>query len=804
MYKNYIKVARRNLLKHRSYTLLNVLGLSVGLACFMFIWMYVENEMSYDKSFSHHKQIYRICVNGKMAGSPLNQAVTAAPLAHTLRKEVPGVVTATRMARFGDWLVRYEDKRFNETGILFADSCFFDVFDLPFLAGDPQTALEKKNTVVLSEETANRYFGARNPIGEFLRIESDSTYYQITGVVRVPENSHFHFDFLASLSSIRGYNNQLWTSHFYYTYVLLQKDYDIRDFQLSLDGLVLKYVVPQVESILGISISDYLKSGNEYSLYTQKLTDIHLHSDLQVELEPNGNLLYVSIFTIVAVLILLIACINFMNLATARSSSRAKEVAVRKILGSSRRQLMIQFIVESVFLSLIAFGIALVIVELLTPYYIDLVQKNISLGTMMTTQNTLFIISVVVMAGILSGSYPAFVIASFKPVRVIKGDLKSSIKSTGLRNYLVIGQFAVSILIMICTCAVFRQLMYMRDRDLGFDKENTVVIKRSDGLKKNLENFKRDVTSIPGVIAAGNSTHIPGKNYWYNSFFKDENGGNTYLLYQSLVSPEYDQALGFKMKEGRFFSKNIPADSLAAVINESAVELMGFKEPLGTKIYVPVSNGVRQPFTIIGVIKNFNFKSLHFKVEPMIMTKMHTNIEGFIVVRLNAGDIPGTISAIGKKWDEYTTDYPFEYFWLADDYARLYDSETHTASIFLYFSAFSIFIACLGLFGLIAFNAAVRMKEIGIRKALGATFGEIVLMLTSDTFKLVGIALLFAWPASFLLIRWWLQDYFYKIPMNYPDFLWVALTAILISFFTIFYQAAKAARVNPAVAMRYE
>lgn len=804
MYKNYIKVARRNLLKHRSYTLLNVLGLSVGLACFMFIWMYVENEMSYDKSFSHHKQIYRICVNGKMAGSPLNQAVTAAPLAHTLRKEVPGVVTATRMARFGDWLVRYEDKRFNETGILFADSCFFDVFDLPFLAGDPQTALEKKNTVVLSEETANRYFGARNPIGEFLRIESDSTYYQITGVVRVPENSHFHFDFLASLSSIRGYNNQLWTSHFYYTYVLLQKDYDIRDFQLSLDGLVLKYVVPQVESILGISISDYLKSGNEYSLYTQKLTDIHLHSDLQVELEPNGNLLYVSIFTIVAVLILLIACINFMNLATARSSSRAKEVAVRKILGSSRRQLMIQFIVESVFLSLIAFGIALVIVELLTPYYIDLVQKNISLGTMMTTQNTLFIISVVVMAGILSGSYPAFVIASFKPVRVIKGDLKSSIKSTGLRNYLVIGQFAVSILIMICTCAVFRQLMYMRDRDLGFDKENTVVIKRSDGLKKNLENFKRDVTSIPGVIAAGNSTHIPGKNYWYNSFFKDENGGNTYLLYQSLVSPEYDQALGFKMKEGRFFSKNIPADSLAAVINESAVELMGFKEPLGTKIYVPVSNGVRQPFTIIGVIKNFNFKSLHFKVEPMIMTKMHTNIEGFIVVRLNAGDIPGTISAIGQKWDEYTTDYPFEYFWLADDYARLYDSETHTASIFLYFSAFSIFIACLGLFGLIAFNAAVRMKEIGIRKALGATFGEIVLMLTSDTFKLVGIALLFAWPASFLLIRWWLQDYFYKIPMNYPDFLWVALTAILISFFTIFYQAAKAARVNPAVAMRYE
>lgn len=804
MYKNYIKVARRNLLKHRSYTLLNILGLSVGLACFMFIWMYVENEMSYDKSFDHYKQIYRVCVKGRMAGSPLNQAVSAAPLAPTLRREVPGVVTATRMARFGDWLVRYEDKRFNETGILFADSCFFQVFNLPFLAGDPQTALNRRNTVVLSEQTATRYFGNRNPVGEYLQIESDSTYYQVTGIVKVPENSHFHFDFLASLSSIRGSKNQLWTSHLYYTYVLLEKDYDIRDFQRSLDGLVLKYVVPQVESILGISISDYLKAGNEYSLYPQKLTDIHLHSNLQVEIEPNGNLLYVSIFTIVAILILLIACINFMNLATARSSIRAKEVAVRKILGSSQPQLMIQFIVESVFLSLIAFGIAMVIVELLTPYYVGLIQKNISLRTMMTTQNTLFILSVVIFAGILSGSYPAFVIASFSPLKVIKGDLKSSIKSTGLRNYLVIGQFAVSILIMICTCAVFRQLVFMRSRDLGFDKERTVVIKRSDGLKKNIDHFKKDVSSMPGVIAVGNSTHIPGKNYWYNSFFKVPHGGNTYLLYQSLVSPEYAQALGLRMKQGRFFSRNNPNDSLGAVINESAVELMGIKHPVGTRIYVPVSSRVRQRLTIIGVVKNFNFKSLHFKVEPLIMTKMHSNLEGYIVVRLNTKDIPGTISAIAQKWDEYTSDYPFEYFWLADDFARLYDSETHTASVFLFFSALSIFIACLGLFGLIAFNAAVRMKEIGIRKALGATFGEIVLMLTSDTFKLVGIALLFAWPASYILIRWWLQDYFYKIAINYFDFLWIAFAAALISFFTIFYQAAKAARVNPANAMRYE
>lgn len=804
MYKNYIKVARRNLLKHRSYTLLNILGLSVGLACFMFIWMYVANERNYDKSFAHYKQIHRVCVKGKMAGSVLNQAVTAAPLANAIRKEVPGVVTATRMARFGDWLVRYKDKRFNETGVLFADSCFFDVFDFEFIAGDRNTALNKRNTVVLSEETAKRYFAGEDPIGKLLRIESDSTYYKVTGVVKTYTNSHFHFDFLASISSIKFLNNDIWTSHLFYTYVLLEKGYNIKDFQSSLDGLVEKYVAPQVEGVLGITIEDYLKSGNTYGMFTQRLQDIHMHSDLQVELEPNGNLLFVSIFVIVAILILIIACINFMNLATARSSSRAKEVAIRKVLGSSKRQLIIQFIVESVFLSLIAFGISLVIVELLTPSYVNLVQKQISLHTMFNLENTIFIVGVVVLSGIISGSYPAFIIASYSPLRVIKGDLRSSIKSKGLRNYLVTGQFAVSILIMICTCAAFRQLIFMRDLDLGFDKENTLVIKRSDGLKKRIADFKNEIERLPSVLAIGNSTHIPGKNYWYNSFFKEKNYGNTYLLYQSLVSPEYADALGIRMKEGRFFSKDEPGDSLTAVINESAAEHLGFKNPVGSKIYFPVNNRARQSVTVIGVMHNFNFKSLHYKVEPLIMTMMHKNIEGYIVVRMKTKDIRKTVSAIADKWDEYTTDYPFESFWLEDDFAKLYESENRIASIFLSFSVFSIFIACLGLLGLIAFTAGRRMKEIGIRKALGASFGEIVLMLTSSNFRLIAIALLFAWPASYLLIRWWLTDYSYRIPMNYFDFVWVAVLAILISFFTIFYQAAKAARVNPADAMRYE
>jgi putative ABC transport system permease protein len=590
----------------------------------------------------------------------------------------------------------------------------------------------------------------------------------------------------------------------FYTYALMEDGYSVKDFQKSLDALVLKYVVPQVESILGISMDEYTRSGNKYGFFVQELEKIHLHSNLQVELESNGSLTFVSIFTIVAVLILIIACINFMNLATARSSSRAKEVAIRKVFGSSKNQLIFQFIVESVFLSLLAFGIALVIVELLTPNYVQLVHREISLGALLTTGNLIFILTVVIVAGILSGSYPAFVIASFNPIKVIKGDLKSSIKSTGIRNYLVIGQFAISMLIIICTCAMFRQLNFMGSLDLGFDKEKTLIIKRSDGLKENLKAFKESANHIPGVLAIGNSTHIPGKGYWYNSFFKSPELGNTYLLYQSLVSPEYADALGIRMKEGRFFSKDIASDSLAVVINESAVKKLNLDTPVGAKLYIPVDNKKRQALTIVGVMKDFNFKSLHYNIEPMIMTMMHKNIEGYIVVRVKAKDPDKVIASIKNTWNKYTSDYPFEYFWLDRDFNRLYDSDNRIAAVFLSFSALSIFIACLGLFGLIAFTAGIRMKEIGIRKAMGATFGEIVYMLTYDMLKLHAIALLFAWPASYLLIKWWLMDYSYKIPVNYFDFIWVAIGAISISFLTIFFQAAKAARVNPANAMRYE
>jgi putative ABC transport system permease protein len=460
--------------------------------------------------------------------------------------------------------------------------------------------------------------------------------------------------------------------------------------------------------------------------------------------------------------------------------------------------------VESVFLSLFSFTIALVIVELLTPAYLQIIQKQISLHIMFTPGNLGFLISIVIFCGIISGSYPAFVIASFNPLNVIKGNLKSSIKSIGLRNYLVVIQFSISILIMIFTCSVYRQLIFMNHRDLGFDKERAFVIKRSDGLKNHIEAFKQEVERIPEVLAIANSTHIPGKNYWYNSFFKESEPGNAYLLYHSLVSRGYDDALGIQMKEGHFFVEGNSSDSLGAVINEAAAKKLGFNQPIGKSLIIPLNKKFQDKLTIIGVMKDFNFKSLHYKVEPMIMTLMRKNIEGFIVVRVKTRNVPKTVTAIQQKWDYYTSDYPFEYFWLDNDFSKLYSTEKRIASLFLSFSIFSIFIACLGLFGLIAFTAGMRMKEIGIRKSMGATFEGIVFMLTRDTFKLIAVALLISWPLSYFIITLWLQDFSYRIPINFQDFIWVALASAFISFFTIFFQAAKAAKKNPSDAMRYE
>jgi putative ABC transport system permease protein len=803
MLSNYVKVSYRNLVKYKSFSLINILGLSVGLACVVFIAMFVINEMSFDRNFFNADKIYRVGVKGNINGVQIDQAVTAAPMAAAILNENPKVLFVTRIARFGDWLVRYNNNKFNEHNFLFTDSSFFDVFSIPMIMGDPKQALTKPKSMVITEQTAKRYFGNRYPIGKMLRIESDSTFYEVTGVVRVPMNIHFKFDFLGSLSTFSNLDQQGWLIHNCFTYLLIDQGYSKDELTTDLNKLVPKYVAPEIEKIVGNSMGDFSKVGNNFEYFVQPLVDIHLHSNLQVELSSNGDARYIYIFIFVGVLLLIIASINFMNLAAARASNRAKEVGLRKVLGSDTTQLISQFLLETIFLSFIALLLALVMVEIFTPEYQLLVNRHLSLNMFLQPRYIIGLIFITIITGILAGSYPAFVLSSYKPVRTLKGDLRTNKQSPLLRNVLVVTQFASSIFIILCTFAVYRQLNYMTNHDLGFAKQQVVVINRSDGLRYKIEDFKKTLLNNSEVIGVANTTHVPGKVYWNNAFFTEENPNTTHLLYQSIVSPEVAKVLDLKLYQGRFFSAIIPGDTFACVLNQTAVKSLKLQHPVGKTLYQPVGDK-RIAFKIIGVVDDFNFKSLHHPIEPMVMTFMRRNIDGYVIVRIHTNNIDKTIDAIKKTWNGFTSDYPFDYFWLNEDFNRLYSSERLTASVFSNFSLLSILIACLGLYGLIAYTAVRRTREIGIRKTLGASFSTIVLMLTKDTIRLILISLLIAWPVAYFVIRQWLKGFTYHNNINYKDFIFAALIAFVIAMLTVSFQAIKAARRNPADSIRYE
>jgi putative ABC transport system permease protein len=803
MLNNYIKVTYRNLLKYKFYTLINILGLSVGIACVVFIALFVTTELGYDTYNKHMDRIYRVGVKGSITGEQLNQAVTCAPMAKAIANEVPHVEKVTRIARFGDWLVRYNNVRFNETNFLFADSNFFDVFSIPMIMGDPHTALQKPNSVVLTQSAALRYFNNESPMGKMLKIEGDSTYYEVTGIVQLPVNSHFQFDFLGSLSTIQYATNQNWLTHNFYTYILFDRDINSNIVTHEINKLVPKYVFPQIEQLTGLSTADFLGSENNLAYFIQPLKKIHLYSNLQLEISKNGDIVTVYIFIFIAILLLVIAGINFMNLTTARSATRAREIALRKVMGSHHGNLVWQFLIESLFFTLIALMVALVIVEIMTPFFQQLINLDISLHSTLNLNFAFFLFIVAIAVGFLAGSYPAWVLASFDPVLTLKQQTKGALHTGKVRNLLVVLQFSASVFILICTLSMNRQIRFVLHRKLGFAKDNVLIIKRSDGLKTNIGAFKDELRKSPNILAVANSTHVPGKVFWKNAFFHQKNPNTTYLFNQSVVSEDYDKVLGLKIIQGRTFSKSNKEDTSSCVINETAAKMIGLSNPVGTKLFQPIGPD-RREFTIIGVLKDFNYRSLHYPIEPMIATYMQRNLEGYILVKVSGNQLPESINFIKKTWDKYTSDYIFEYSWLNKDFENLYNSEMRTASIFSTFAILSVFIACLGLFGLIAFNVSQRTKEIGVRKSFGASFGIIIIMITKDTIRLVAFSFLLAWPLAYFILRSWMSNFAYQAGVNIIDYLIAALVVILISVVTISYQAIKAASKNPVDALRYE
>jgi putative ABC transport system permease protein len=812
MFSNILKVTIRNLIRQPGYTLINILGLAIGLASSILITLYVINELTYDRFHEKADRIYRIGVRGQMPGNELNQAVTAAPMMEALLNDYPEVEMACRIAEYGGWLVMYEEKKFNETSetFKFADSTFFELFDFKLLKGDPKTVLNRPQTLVMTESAARKYFGDEDPIGKTLRIEQDTILYEVTGLMKdVPANSHFHFDMLGAMCTIRQSRSTNWVNHNYYTYILLAPGTDPENFTEQMSIMVTKYVGPQIEQFLGINIEQFVAAGNTFGYFLQKITDIHLRSNLQVEIEANGNPAYVYIFSVIAILILIIACINFMNLATARSTGRAREVGLRKVVGSHRSYLITQFLTESVLFSLLSLILAVILVYLLMPQYNNLIRLNLDFDIFKTFYIIPLLLLLAFLVGLLAGSYPAFVLASFNPVNVLKGELFKGSRKSILRSILVIVQFTVAIAILTGTFVVYKQLSYMQNKDLGFDKENVLVIRRSDALRDRIDAFKQELKKQAGIVYVGNSTHIPSTTYWNNvHWLEGQDRSITYLIMTSFVSCEYPEALGLELKEGRFFSPDMPSDTLAVVINEATVKTLALNNPLNTRFTSPgPTPEEEQFFPVIGVVKDFHYESMHEEIHPMIFHFMPGNWEGYIVVKLDGGNIPQTITFVKKTWEEFNERFPFEYFWLDDEFDKLFEPERRTGQILLVFSILSIFISCLGLLGLISYSTALRTKEIGIRKAAGAASGTIIYMLSKETMKLLAISAILSIPVYFL-IRQWLQDFSYRIEFNPALFgLYLVIIAFFVLIFallTVSYVSWSAATRNPAQSLRVE
>ncbi len=807
MLRNYLKVALRNLLKYKIYSFINIVGLAVGVGCCLLIVLFVQDELSFDRWNKNADRIVRFGVDAKLGDQSFYGAVTSAPMAAALVNEFPEVEEAVRIRNYGFPVLRYKDKVFSEERFYWADSSIFKVFSLKFIKGDPNTALSEPASVVLTRSMAQKYFGNEDPIGKAVNSDNRRDY-QITGVIEdIPVNSHFHFDFIASLITYEDSRAPFWVNNNFYTYALLRKGVDLKELEKKVQSLVRKYVGPQVEKALGITFSEEEKKGAKYKFVVQPLTDIHLKSKLDFDIEANSDILYIYIFSAIAVAILLIACINFMNLTTARSANRAKEVGIRKTLGSSQPQLIRQFLVETILMSSISIFFSVVIVEALLPLFNSLTGKHISTAYFGDILSVPILILLALVVGTVAGIYPAFFLSSFKPVVVLKGKIRNSSKTPWLRSGLVIAQFTISIILIIGTVIVYNQMSYIQNKKLGFNKDQILLIKKSDDLNVKLEPFKQELLRNNNISYATNTFSIIGEPVG-NSVHRIEREGQVenHIVNSYFVDYDFADTYQLEMKDGRFLSREYPSDTAACIVNETFVKMLGLKDPVGKVIQQP-ANDINHwiNLTIIGVVKDFHYQSLHNPIQPLILKYKPERFFGkYLSVRFKSANVAPVLSFVEETWKRYANNQAFEYTFFDDEFGRLYAAEARTKEIVTIFSVLSILIACLGLFGLSAFTTEQRTKEIGIRKVLGASTGGIIFLLSKEFTRWVLISILVAAPAAYYIMNNWLQDFAYRIEISIWTFLLAGLAAILIALITVSFQAVKAALSNPVKALKYE
>lgn len=809
MLGNYVTLAVRNLLRQKIYTAINIAGLAIGMSCCLIILLIVKDEFSYDRFHKNADRLYRITLDAHMQDREFVTARSSGPVAASLREMLPEVEAATHIrARGGtpvsDCAVRYGDKAFNEYLLFFTDSSFFKVFSCEVLEGDVKSFLTQPNTIVITEANARKYFGDESALGKTLEVDGRSQF-MICGVVKeFPQQSHWRFGFLASLVGRPISERDNWLNNSWYTYVLLKKGAAREQAESKFQAIVEQNVRPAVEKELGGNWDEMVSQGIYYRYRFQPVTSIHLHSNLDEEVFPPGNAATVYALSMVAVFILLIACINFMNLATARSARRAKEVGVRKVLGSQVAQLIFLFIGEAVLLSALAMIASLGIMELVLPAVNDLASKSISLEALANPRTIAGLLGFTVLVGILAGSYPAFVLSSFQPANVLKGEVRSGMRGGRLRSVLVVIQFAISISLIVGTLSVYRQLQFIRARDLGFDKEQMLVVDNTWLLgRSKAQSFKETLLSRPGVTAAAFTQNLPGNDIGSAAYWREgENASNLIMLRQLWCDHDFLNVMGVRLKEGRFFNREFITDSASAVIiNERAASLLGYEQPVGRKLNGFFGDG-EKALDIIGVTADVHYEPLHQPIQPMV-TLISRGAPTRIVLRLR-GDIPAVIRDVEAQWKTFSGGQPFTSYFLDDRLERFYRADQALGKLFGVFAGVGIFISCLGLLGLATYATEQCTKEIGIRKTLGATTSGIVALLSKEFMKLVVIANLIAWPVSYYFITGWLQNFAYRIDLGWGVFVLAGGLALVIALLTVSAQTVRAALANPVEALRYE
>lgn len=819
MFRNYLKTAFRSLLKQKVYSAINVLGLAVSIGACILIVMYVRHEFSYDKFFPNHERIYKMALERIYPNHVTFYAAVPHSFAQAMKRDFPEVENVLYV--FGpnkNSVITYkvsdtEVKSFEEDYFLQTDSTFFEFFDIELIKGDKRTALSLPNQIILSETAARKYFGNDDPIGKLLG--GDVGDVKVVGVFKdFPDNSHLRFDLLSSIAGPQFQqfvNQENYTTFDSHTYVRLKPGTDFKALEAKFPKMVDTYASGEIERHLGKSWEDYKKAGNGYRYFLQPLASIHLDpTNIEFTITPSGNLQYVYILSFIAILILVIACINFMNLATARSAERAREVGVRKVMGSLKQQLVSQFLIEAILLSVAGTAIAIVGARLLLPSFNSLVEKQLQPNFDFFLVAGLLGVALIV--GILAGLYPAFVLSSYNPVVVMKGNFTGGSKGAWLRNGLVVFQFMISIVLIVGTVVVGNQMSFMQNKNLGFDKEQVLMVERAFVLDKKTHSFIEELRRMPEVKdVAGTSSRVGNRDDFFGERFQPQGSDEVLTVKGMLMDDDFTRMIGFQMMEGRSFSKETN-DSLSLILNETAVKTLGLSDPIGRKVRSDGLGGNQQTvgmiYTVIGIVKDFNFQSLRDEITPLAIHSFEmfskTPNVGFVSVKLKPGQAQAALAKIQNKWNEMVPNQPFQYEFLDENLAKGYAEEQRSGKVFAVFSGLAIIIACVGLYGLSAYTASLRVKEIGIRKVMGASVTGVVVLLSKDFTKLVLIAFALSVPLAWWMMDSWLKGFAFRISLGAGSFALAGAIALGIAWLTVSYQSIKASIANPINSLRGE